>query len=97
MNRKKKSFKWNDSNGIPTHNHLVRKRLLDHLASSFLDIQANYRVKIYSKTRTIQVKCCCNSEFQQQMSFLQYHLDHLNIVVLYMYYVWLYICQINST
>ena len=43
-----------DSSVIRTQNHLVRKRTLNHLASSkeFLDIQANYRVWIHSETRT---------------------------------------------
>ena len=39
---------FNDSKGIRTHNHLVRKRILNHLAElgkKFLDIQANYRVE----------------------------------------------------
>ena len=40
---------FNDSKGIRTHNHLVRKRILNHLAElgkKLFDIQANYRVEI---------------------------------------------------
>ena len=43
-----------DSNVIWTHNHLVRKRTLNHVAkyNKFLDIQANYRLWIDSETCT---------------------------------------------
>ena len=39
----------NDSNGTRTHNHLVRKRTLSHLAKLFLDVQATIECRFTLK------------------------------------------------